>query len=322
MSLKKKVILLLSMLHSAAIFAQFDSQRTQYMFDISAYNPGAVADKNLFNVTGDYRLQWAGFSNAPNDVAVLADMPFGSGESKHGAGISFLSESIGLFQNQSFMVQYAYRLKIWNGYMGLGVSVGAISQSFEYGDVDLTGNDGNDIDGDQSHSSDDSMIPSSDQNDMSFDAAFGAYYSDEKMYVGLSFLHLNSPKFDFGEYDKVKMQPIMYLIGGYDFEMSNTDYHFKPSVLLATNFSSSQADLDCLLEYKKKIQGGLAYRFGDSFGFLFGVENIIEGLFLGYSYDLPVSGMIKSGGSHEICLKYSFKLDFSRKDGYKSERIL
>ena len=32
--------------------------------------------------------------------------------------------------------------------------------------------------------------------------------------------------------------------------------------------------------------------------------------------------MIRSGGSHDVVVRYSFDLNFSKKDKYKSERIL
>ena len=97
--------------------------------------------------------------------------------------------------------------------------------------------------------------------------------------------------------------------------------HVKPSVLFGTDFKSSVLNFTCLGEFKKRFSGGLGYRWGDSIDFLIGA-NLLNGLYAGYAYDLPVSGMIKSGGSHEICLRYSFKPEFSKKNKYKSERIL
>jgi hypothetical protein len=90
---------------------------------------------------------------------------------------------------------------------------------------------------------------------------------------------------------------------------------------MRTDFESSQIELSCLLEYDKRIRGGLSYRFGDAFVFLVGID-LFSGLSLGYSYDLPVSKMIMSGGSHEVYMRYSFKPEFSKKNKYKSDRIL
>lgn len=321
MSLKNGLILLLLVCLPFVAFSQFDSQRTQYMYGPTAYNPGALAEKDLCNVYGDFRLQWAGFKGAPKDVTVAADLPFTIGDSRHGLGISFMDDKVGLFENMDFQVQYAFKFNLWRGNLGLGLSMGALNQTFDSQEADFTG--GGELTGDDYHKSTDIMNPSGDQSEISFDATVGAYYSDEQLYLGVSFMHFNRPKFDFGDLESVEIPPLLYMTFGYYMKMSNEDYHLKPSILYSTDFNSSQLDLDLLVNYKKKLQCGLGYRLGDSFSFLVGADNLVlDGLFLGYSYDLPVSGMIKSGGSHEVCLKYSFKLDFSRKNKYKSERIL
>jgi type IX secretion system PorP/SprF family membrane protein len=321
MGIKRELIICFIALFPISGFAQFDAQRTQYMYSPTAVNPGALASNDMLNVLGVYRLQWAGFSNAPKDVIVSADMPFTIGDTKHGIGVSFQDENIGLFENQTFIFQYAYRFPLWKGNLGLGLNLGFIDQSFDYGKADVTGNKGSVVDGDSYHSDEDPMIPTSDQNDMAFAAGFGAYYSDTKLFIGLSVLNLNRPSFDFGEAEKTDIPQVFYLESGYDFTLSNEDYHMKPSVMLKTDFSSSQAVFSDLVEYKKKYSGGISYRWGDSFDFLIGMR-LLDGLFVGYSYDLPVSGMISSGGSHEFCLRYAFKPEFSKKNKYKSERIL
>jgi len=113
----------------------------------------------------------------------------------------------------------------------------------------------------------------------------------------------------------------LYLTGGYNISLPNTFYALKPSTLIKTDFSSFQMEFTGLLEYNKKIQGGLSYRFQDAFVFIIGI-NLFSGLYAAYSYDLPTSRMIISGGSHEISLRYSFKPEFSKRNKYKSERIL
>lgn len=303
-------------------FAQFDSQRSQYMYGITAYNPGAVAQNEMCNVLGIYRLQWAGFSGAPKDVVVSADVPLTIAGTSHGIGVDFQSEDIGVFKKQAFALQYAYQMQLWRGKLGLGLDLGCVSQGVK-GDLDFTGRGESGDDQNMPNTSNDDFIGggSADFSDMAFNVGFGAFYSDESLYFGLSFLNLNRPSFETDKSKDFDIPRLMYIVGGYDLPLSNEDYHLKPSALFRTDFSTSQLDLSCLADYKGKYSGGLGYRLGDSFEFLVGA-NLINGLFLGYAYDLPVSGMIKSGGSHEVCLKYSFKLELAKKNKYKSERIL
>lgn len=288
-------------------------------------NAGAVAQNDMMNLLGAYRLQWAGFSDAPVDMFFSVNTPLSISGTKHGVGLVFSSENIGLFKDQSVLLQYSYKMKLWKGVVGLGLNVGFLSQTFDFSGVDFTGNGGSPIEGDEYHKNDDPYSSSgegADDNALTFDAGVGAYYSDDEMFVGLSVAHLNSGTTNFGKDSAEMYVPrVFYLTGGYNIPQSNAFYTLKPSTQIRSDFSDFQMDLTCVLEYDKRIRGGLTYRLGDAFVFLVGMD-LFSGLRLGYSYDLPVSKMIVSGGSHEIYLRYSFKPEFSKKNKYKSDRIL
>lgn len=322
--LKKMLVTVCASALTFVAQAQFDTQRTQYMYGPTAYNPGAVAQNDMCNVSGVYRLQWAGFSGAPKEIIASGDVPFSISETKHGVGLTFVSESIGAFDKSAFVLQYAYKMKLWRGQLGLGLNLGFISKGLDGSELDFTGSGSTVASGDLFHESGSLEY----QEQTAFDCGVGAFYSDDNLYLGLSVLHLNNPSFDYGYNggkdnfeSEFNSERILYLTGGYDLPLSNEDFHLKPSALFRTDFNINSFDLTCLVDYKKHFVGGLGYRFGDSFDFLVGA-NLLNGLFIGYAYDLPVSGMIKSGGSHEVCLKYSFKLEFAKKNKYKSERIL
>lgn len=322
MCLKK---LLVTVCASALPFigqAQFDTQRTHYMYGPTAYNPGAVAQNDMCNVFGTYRLQWAGFEGAPHEVFVAGDIPLSIAGTKHGIGVSFATEKMGVFDNKTFLLQYSYKMPLWRGQLGLGLNLGMINFGYDEKYVaNFTGaEDGKETPG---HTAQE-LAQGSENTNMAFDCGFGAYYSDESLYLGFSVLNLNKPSLDVslnGSEDESSVARVFYLTGGYDLPLSNENYHLKPSALFRTDFKVNSFDLTCLVDYKKRFIGGLGYRFGDSFDFMVGA-NLLSGLFIGYAYDLPVTSMIKSGGSHEVCLKYSFSLEFAKKNKYKSERIL
>lgn len=307
------------------VSAQFDAIYSNYMELPETNNAGAVAQNDMMNLLGAYRLQWAGFSDAPVDMFFSVNTPLSISGTKHGVGLVFSSENIGLFKDQSVLLQYSYKMKLWKGVVGLGLNVGFLSQTFDFSGVDFTGNGGSPIEGDEYHKNDDSYSSSGEgagDNALTFDAGVGAYYSDDEMFVGLSVAHLNSGTTNFGKDSAEMYVPrVFYLTGGYNIPQSNAFYTLKPSTQIRSDFSDFQMDLTCVLEYDKRIRGGLTYRLGDAFVFLVGMD-LFSGLRLGYSYDLPVSKMIVSGGSHEIYLRYSFKPEFSKKNKYKSDRIL
>jgi type IX secretion system PorP/SprF family membrane protein len=304
------------------IQAQLDPQFSHYMENQAATNPGSIAQNEMLNLSGAYKQQWSGFKNAPENMFFSVNMPLTIAETKHGVGIGFLRESVGLFRNQSVLLQYSYKMKLFDGVLGLGLNVGVVNQTFNRNDADPTGNGGQIPDGDDYHSQNDQILSgASEDDDIAFDAGFGAFFTNDDMFAGLSVLHLTAPETDFGGSTKLYIPRIFYLTGGYNISLSNTFYVVKPSTQIRTDLSSYQIELTCLLEYNKKIHGGISYRLQDAFVFMLGLD-LFNGLNIGYAYDLPTSKMIKSGGSHEIFLRYSFKLELAKKNKVRAIDVL
>jgi len=301
------------------ILAQFDAQFSQYMENQAAMNPGAIAENEMLNLFGVYRQQWAGFKRAPSEMFFSINAPVSIAETNHGIGLSFLNENIGLFKNQSVLLQYSYKMQLFDGVLGLGLNIGFMNQIFDQSGADPTGGGGQD--GDDYHNQNDPGVPKVVDNDIAFDAGVGAFFSNKEMFVGLSVLHLTAPKMDYEGSAILYVPRIFYLTGGYNISLSNPLYLLKPSTLLKTDFRSYQIELTALLEYDKKIQGGISYRLDDAVVFMVGIS-LFSGLYAAYSYDLPTSKMIASGGSHEISLRYSFKPEFPRKTRSLTDRIL
>lgn len=305
--------------------AQKQAEFSQYMEFQSALNPAAVAVDELMSVGGIFRLQWAGYSKAPKDLYFSVAYPFKVGNSCHGVGLVFSSDDIGLFKNQSVLLQYSYKFRLSVGEMSLGMNVGFLSQTFDKDGVDLTGGDGELMSGDEYHQTSDAFIDGFTKDgysDVAFDVSFGCMFRTDYYNVGLSAQHLTAPKIELGSEAYQMYVPRSYhLMGGYTFETHNPKWEITPSAHICTDFSTWQAEVTGLFEYNRRVRCGMSYRFGDAFVFLFGMD-IIQGLRFCYSYDLPTSKMIRSGGTHEMSLKYSFKPQFSRKNKYKSERIL
>ena len=302
--------------------AQLDAQFSQYVENQAAINPGSIAGNDMLNLSGVYRQQWAGFKRAPSDMFFSVNMPVSVFDTKHGIGVAFFREDIGLFKTQTVHLQYSYKMKLFDGILGLGLNVGFTNQTFNKDEADLTGNGGQLGEGDDYHNISDPFLTSATEtDDIAFDAGVGCFFSNQLMYAGISVSHLTAPTTDYGGSAILYIPRVFYLTGGYNISLSNAFYVLKPSILMRTDFRSLQTELTTLLEYNKKIQGGLSYRLQDAVVFIVGI-NLLNGLYAAYSYDLPASKMIRSGGSHEISLRYSFKPEFSKKNKYKSVRIL
>ena len=320
----KKVVLsiLLLLISVGSVFSQFDAQLSQYMFHISSYNPAAVGEGNMIQITGQHRIQWIGIPNAGQTTVFSINAPLKIANSSNGVGFTFLNDKVGQFINQSAHLQYAFKKRLGTGMLSIGADVGFVSLGFNNGDSIQDPKHNIPI-GDYHNISEDPEIPKSSVVGMSFDMNVGLFYSTPTYYAGLSYLHLNNPTVNWGDKSEFKEFGTLFLTGGYNLILANPKYVLKPSTLFKTDYSSWQLDLSSRLEYDNKYWGGLSYRVQDAVVVLAGI-NIAGGLSIGYSYDLPTSQIITvSSGSHEIIVMYSFEYIFGKRNSkYKSIRIL
>ena len=314
----KKVVFcfLMLLLNISSASSQFDAQLSQYMFHNSSFNPAAVGESDMIQIIGQHRIQWVGMPNGPQTTVFSINSPLKIGNTLQGIGIKFLNDKAGLFTDQSAHLQYAFKKKIGVGVLSIGADLGFVSLGFRGDSVRASESAYHNILGDN-------KIPTTSVAGMSFDMNLGVFYSTQKLYAGISYLHVNNPKVSWGNNIEFKQKGSLFFTGGYNLVIPETKFILKPSTLIKTDMSSVQCDLTGRLEYDYKYWGGLSYRIQDAVVFLAGI-NISSGLSIGYSYDLPTSQIITvSSGSHEILLMYSFEYIFGKKNSkYKSIRLL
>lgn len=316
--MKRYIVLLLGLIAVVTARAQFDPQMGQYMYMPTAYNPAAVGEGDLLKVAGMHRMQYVDITNAPMSTWFTFCSPFVIGKTRHGAGVRFLNDRFGLFTNQAFYAQYAYRQKLGKGYLSVGVDLGFINVGFRGDSVNLKEME------DEYHDADDDAIPQGSKSGMKFDMALGIWYSTPVWWVGASYNHLTRPKVNLDDFSDVKVVGTMYVTGGYHFRLKNNrDWMLTPSAMVMSDFVSWDVNLTLMCDYKDRYRWGLGYRIDGSVNILLGVD-IIAGLQLGYSCELPTSKlMLESYGSHELYLAYGFDiLKPKRTNKYKSIRYL
>ncbi len=313
MQLKKLLfIILFSLFAIQYTAAQFDGIYSQYMHIKHFYNPAAVGEQELMKMMVAQRLDWIGIKNAPKTTLFTVNTPFKIGKTHHAAGIQFVSDIFGIFANQQINAQYAYKFKFEYGTLSVGANIGVLNLIC-YGDsVKMVESD--------YHTENDPAIPQGTQTGVGFDLSAGIYFSNATWFAGMSILHAPGVNIKLGDKYDFKINQAMTAVGGYNINLSTPDYQLKPSVLLYTDFVSWQAQISLLLDYKNKFWGGLAYSIQDAISFSFGAE-IIDGLQLGYCYDLPASSMIRAThGSHELYISYDFNI-FKPKYNQKHKSI-
>ena len=323
--MKRGIVLFVVLMVVAFVRAQFDAQIGQYMFMHSSYNPAAVGEGDLMRVYGSHRMDFTGIQDAPMTTFFSFSSPFVIGKTQHGAGVRFMNDKFGLFTNQSLYLEYAYKIRIGKGVLSVGADLGFLNLSFAVDSVDLgAGND-------EYHEEQDPAVPTvsgggneKGASGMGFDMGVGVYYSAPRWWVGISYAHVTQPRLTWGtENSEISVRGTMYIAGGYNWQLKNKNWMLLPSIMVQSDFASWDVNLTMLAQLKKRYRFGLGYRIAGSVNVLLGMD-IIDGLQLGYTYELPANSLLKeSYGSHELYLAYGFNiLKPKNTNKYKSVRYL
>ena len=297
-----------------AASAQQDPQISQHMFNHLMTNPGFAGNSGEINMMLLNRQQWVGFPGAPVTTVFQTDAALKLIGEADGLGFTVVKDAIGYEKNISFGLDYAYRFKLGQGLLGCGFSVGLMNKNLSPGWSETLG--GYLVD------NSDPALPKQEVNGVLTDIGAGFYYKQKKYYLALSVTHLNQPSFAFEETGHYSLKRHFYLTGGYNLEMNDDRFTLQPSFFAKTDGTTSQLDLDLMLQYNKRFWGGIGYRNSDAVMLFMGVE-LQNGLKIGYSYDLNTSVLSNyNSGSHELFLSYSVLLNKNKGQKTKSVRFL
>ncbi len=301
--MKKYLLLFLLLFFSLHTKAQQDPQFSQYIFNDLSFNPGYAGIEAAICATALHRSQWVGFEDAPvsTNFAVQSPLSLLHG----GIGLNILTDKIGQNEFLSLNLSYSYQVELSAGKLGIGLSVGVIQDEIDGANI-ITQNP-------------DPAIPTSVDKASGLDLGMGLFYNSEKLYVGLSSNHVNEPTIA-TSIDIIDIKRHYYLTAGSIHEL-NEKMDLKPSLLVKTEGVTTSVDLTSLLEYNKKLWGGVTYRPSTRAVLLLGMH-INEDLKFGFSYDVPTTN-VSSSGTFEFMLEYCFKIDYNKVvKGFKNPRFL
>lgn len=312
--MKRLYLLLLLSVACQSLKAQYDAAFTNYWALQSYFNPAASGLDGKLNIQGGYSMQLTGYENAPATMLATADMPLFFLSPRHGVGLGFMNDKIGLFANKKLYLQYAYHQPLWGGKLSIGARVGFLDETFNGGDVDL-GDSG------------DPAFPTSEVDGMAFDLDFGLRYSHKKWYVGLSSMHLTSPTISLGDDDQNETQVsrLYYLTGGYNVRFRQPKFGLETNAIVRTDLDAWRGDVTARLTYNSEklyMYGGLSYSPTVSVALLVGT--IFHGVKIGYSYEMYTGGIGALNGTHEVVVGYQMDMNIFKKGKnlHKSIRIL
>ena len=297
-ALNKITLVLFSTIGSLTIQAQQQPMYTHYMDNTLVVNPAYAGSRDALTVTGLYRTQWVNLKGAPVGQTITMHSPVAN---EHiGLGLSVANDKIGPTNNTALVVDFAYRMQLTKkSKLALGIS----------GGVNIFQANINTLQLDQPN---DPTFQNNIANHITPNVGFGAYYSRERFYAGVStdnliqsnYSSVNQPN---GRDLVAQEQRHYYLIAGALFNLTD-NFAFKPTGLLkVTAAAPIEADLTASFIIAKRLLLGAMFRTGDAVGGLVGF-NITNQFHIDYSYDWSY-GLKTSAynmGSHEILLRYDF----------------
>ena len=298
------------------IIGQQDPQYSQYMFNHMAINPGYAGSNDATCISAVHRQQWVGIDGAPVTSVFTANAPFKLFNASHGIGLTVMSDLIGYYQDVSAGLDYAFRIPLGHGKLGIGVSGMFLNKALKAR--------WNIPNGDWMS---DPYIPNEDGSVIGFDMGVGVFYRADNVYLGISSTHLLEPSLRYADRDKAKdmLKRHYYATAGCLLPLNNPAWEVAPSLMIFSDGTASQFTSNVNLWYNKKIWGGLGYRLNESFIAMIGVD-LFNGVKIGYSFDYTYSSLrsyITAGGSHEVVVSYCFNLVKEKVvKKYKSVRFL
>lgn len=299
--MKKIIVAALALFTICGANSQQDAMLSQYMFNGLFLNPAYAGSHKYMTSSLLHRSQWVNFDGAPATYLVSIDGPIKS--KNMGLGGVIMHDRIGITQETSLHVDYAYHIKAGKGKLALGARAGGSVYTADLDEIKVWDSNDQVYMGGRS---------------TSFLPRFGAgiYYFSERWYAGLSVPTLIAYQKDYSfsvdVNDATMLERHYYLTGGYVFDV-NENWKVKPSML--TKFlpkAPVQADFNLAFLYKDMLWLGGSYRTGDAAVFM--IEYQANGRFrIGYAYDMTITDIRNySGGSHEIMLGYDFGRDVTK----------
>ena len=283
------LLLLLTIVAGLSLNAQQQAMFTQYMFNGLAINPAYAGSHESISATALARVQWVGIEGAPRTQTFSVHSPIPG--KNIGLGAFFAHDELGVTEQNTLYLSYAYRMKMSKGTLALGIQGGLRSSSINYSDLGV--NDPN-------------LQSNISESSPNFGA--GLFYSTERFYAGASVPVLMNNEIGSGDNSDVQSQQIrhFFLTAGYVFDLSPV-LKLKPSTLIkSVSGAPIEMDINANLIINDLVWFGLSYRSGDSIDLLFDLQ-INPQLRFGYAYDYTLSdlGQVNTG-THEFMINYRF----------------
>ena len=286
------------------------------------YNPAVAGSRDVHYANIGFRSQWAGFNEAP--VTMYANF-YGSykNQMKHGYGASIVNDRSGLVSTTSFLVNYAYHVRLGDKLkLGLGVKPGFVQYRIKLYDAQVA-------------DAGDAVLTGTTLSTGAFDLSSGIHLYTKRFFFMASMRHILGKSITFTGFNDGLSKHYTGIIGynwlvkkkkqtksssedgegteatpGQNEEGKATvkkkkDLEIMP-VIMVTYVRPITPQVSTMLKitYDHKMWLGLTYRTQDAVGINLGFT-IKKRLNLGYAFGYTLGGLKSYNyGSHEIMLTF------------------
>jgi type IX secretion system PorP/SprF family membrane protein len=278
--------------------AQQAPMYTHYMYNTLAINPAYAGSRDALTITALHRSQWVSFKGAPMTQSLIMHSPLKN--NNIGLGLSASNDRIGPVNNTSIFGSFAYKLILNSkSKLALGINGGVNILQANLTELEL-------------NNQSDPTFQKDINNIITPNIGVGAYFSQERFYIGLSAPNLLENTYlatdqSNGTQLIAKEQRHYFLTTGSKIQFSE-NLSLKPTTLIKfTPSAPIQADLTASFVIRDQFFIGAMIRSNDAIGVLAGI-NINKQFHLGYSFDLSygLKSFTYNNGSHEVVLRYDF----------------
>jgi type IX secretion system PorP/SprF family membrane protein len=295
-----------------SISAQQTPVYSQYMMDKFLINPALAGSEGYTTLSFISRQQWLGLANAPSTYSISGQSRLlrnsniarslkirnkgmkKSRSGKVGIGANIFSDHNGIFTRTGAQMTYAYHITLYKSQLSFGLT--GVAYQFRANTSNLT----------LDQQADPTIAGL--KNFVVPDANFGAYYSAQSYYAGLSASQLFQSALKLGEPTSVnKYNTLRHynLIAGYKYNIDQ-DYKIEPSIYIKTTaMMNLQADINAKVYFREDYWAGISYRTGSAIIFMAGIK--VDNYYFGYSFDYTLTDIGRyTYGSHEIVFAAKF----------------
>lgn len=314
------LVFLLVSIGTGVLRAQQRAQQTQYMYHRLGYNPAVAGSKDQAQLTAIYRQQWIGLEGGPGLQVGSFHAPLAN--QRVGLGLNLVRHTVGIQQRLRVDAAYAYRVRLGDGHLGIGIQGSLDSWSADWQDDRIRTT----VSAEQ-----DTQIPLEMQQMLLPNFGAGLYYHSANSYFGVSAPRLlrNNLSFDETAGTVSREAPHLYFMAGTAFGLGE-HVALRPQLLIQyVPDAPPSADLNVSLLVAQTIILGTTYRTSSSpSGFRSSAvsglvaAHLSSRLLFGVSYDYSLTALqTYHNGSAEAVLQLNFGQTKDEVDEYINPRF-